>query len=74
MAAASCRPRTEPITADETARESEDLWEPTEEDEQDIVQGCIFPTAPNVYCDKVKDYDESAPCLPLRSSTWRRTS
>ena len=50
----------EPITADETARESEDLWEPTEEDEQDIVQGCIFPTDPTFYGDKVKDYDESA--------------
>ena len=50
----------EPITADETARESEDLWEPTEEDEQDIVQGPIFPTDPTFYGDKVKDYDKSA--------------
>ena len=60
----------EPITADETARESKDTWRPTEQLEQEALASqkvggdetvlSVFPTERTFYGDKAKDFDESA--------------
>ena len=60
----------EPITANETARESKDTWRPTEQLEQEALASqkvggdetvlSVFPTERTFYGDKAKDFDESA--------------